>query len=212
MGNSTRRFPWKASQSRLDWLCRTATTQTLVNQGSITLSVSLIGRSAINRNRPFNIFCLNSQLVPMATRNYTKIGKWYGITSLILITFFYNPILIAGRSTLLSLVLTIFQGDPDRTLVGMLVLTCLSILWVTFIIIGIFKDKLWAKWLAIVTYVLPALIGFDGFIRLKNTPTDTTDWILTTALLLKIYLPMLVIPILGIVLILKKPTVEEISR
>jgi hypothetical protein len=148
----------------------------------------------------------------MATRNYTEIGKWYGIVSLILIVFFYNPILTSGRLTLLGLVLRISQGDADRTLIAVLVLICLSILWITFIIIGILKDKVWAKWLTIVTYGLPALTGFGGLLSFKNTATGTAeDWILTIGFLfflLRIYLPMLVIPILGIVLILKKPKVE----
>lgn len=145
-------------------------------------------------------------LLTMTTKNYTNLGKWYAIISLILIAFFYNPIYVVARFTLPNVVSLALQGSNDRSLMGILVLFYLYILWIMLVVIGIVKDQIWAKWLAVVTYGLTIFVGFNSLTSLRNMATDTAVLTLTTALLLNV-LPMLVIAILGIILILKKPTV-----
>jgi len=144
----------------------------------------------------------------MPGKNYTKFGKWYALVSLGFIAVSYNPVHLATNTTFYGTLLAI-QSFNHRGLVGILLSSFIFILWVAVVVLGIVNERLWAKWLAILIYSLTTVIGLSEILIIfRDTMTYTTGlrW---PAFILLNTLPKLFIPILGIVLILKKPKILE---
>jgi hypothetical protein len=140
----------------------------------------------------------------MNTKKFTKIGKWYGIVSLVFIAFFFNPVSIASQASLSSALWLALQGSLERSLIGFLILSFLSILWIALTILGIVMEQGWAKWLIFITYGLVFFISLNILTNLRYATTDSTDLTMLTVVLIKT-LPALAIAIVGTVLILRKP-------
>jgi hypothetical protein len=146
----------------------------------------------------------------MSRKTYTPFGKWYGIISLGLLPFFYSPLSTALRITFFYSLYLLASANraADRALVGALVGHSLFILWTGIIILGIATERAWARWLAVATYSFTALIGLaPSLIILTDATTAGLAWGVLTwlALILPNLLFKVVIPVLGIIVILKQP-------
>lgn len=134
---------------------------------------------------------------------YTPLGKWYGIISLICIGLFANPISAVQGITPSTLFL-VFQGIGDRTLMGSLVLFLLITMGYLLIALSLFLEQKWARWFALAAYSL----------NIANilTPLKALSTILLTPLgsfLIPGILLKLSIPLFGIFLVLRKPKSAE---
>jgi|GEM_PF-2449127 len=135
---------------------------------------------------------------------YTPIGKWYGIISLTFIAIFANPVSSILFITPSSFIV-MFRGMGDRTLLGSLILYLLIAFGYFFIALGLFREQKWARWFALAAYGLNIATILTLLQTIISTMLRTSPgFILIPGVLLR-----LIVPILGIFLVLKRPKSTE---
>jgi hypothetical protein len=125
-----------------------------------------------------------SKTINHSHKAYTKIGKWYNIVLLGSLFFYYLAYAAFWIPEL--------QKMGDRSFVGLIVFSVLTMLAIVIGILGIIKEKSWARWIVVAIYGLVAFYELGVLNRY-----------------LLINLLKIVMAVLGIILILQKPKVQE---
>ncbi len=131
----------------------------------------------------------------MVTKSYTKVAKLYSIAYLGLVALSY-----AANAMIWIM---IFQNNTAGNEISFTTIFFLAIatLVVAAAIVGLFREKMWAKWITIAIYswyifgIIHTII--NGYLSASSVIDRT--WFKA------IYLIALIFPVLGIVLLLQKP-------
>ncbi|UKP01558.1 hypothetical protein [Nostoc sp. UHCC 0870] len=133
-------------------------------------------------------------------RTYNKAAKWYNLIYVSLITV---GSLIALVYTALGIYGTDVAFVELLRLVAVVVAGILAVL-------GIARQKLWAKWLAIVVYGLYIFLAIEGLVSSFSTESAFKLLSSNTLVVLRVWRVVTIIAsLIGIVLLLKRPRTEE---
>lgn len=137
-------------------------------------------------------------------RSYTKIAKCYNLTCLVLITL----------GSISFVIFTVLGADGTNTSTREVFCSIAIALAGILGIIGIFQEKLWAKWLAIVIYSLCIFAAFEGIVNSFSAETAFKLFINSNTLIaLRIgRLILIIVLLVGGIFLLKKPHPEENSE
>jgi len=140
----------------------------------------------------------------MGARAYTKTARWYNLTCLVLIT-------LGSIGFVISTVLGAYETSASALEVFRSVAIALAgILG----IVGIIKEKLWAKWFAIVTYGLYIFAAIEGIVN--SFSAEIAFKLFTnsnTLIALRMgRLIVIVVLLVGVILLLQKPRPRENSE
>lgn len=131
----------------------------------------------------------------MTAKIYTKLGKWYNIVHLVVLALAWAVVAMINWM--------ITRNSPsggETSFTATFILAIASFVAVAAIV-GIFQEKIWAKWITLGIYswyifgniyliIQPFLLGSLG--------TDEKDFIVTKLI-------ALLFPVLGIIFLLEKP-------
>ncbi|MBC1220051.1 hypothetical protein GNF10_28690 [Nostoc sp. UCD121] len=130
----------------------------------------------------------------MTAKIYTKLGKWYSLVYLLLVA------LACAAGAMINWIITRSQTASGETFATTFFLAIASVVAVAAIV-GIFQEKMWAKWITLGIYswyifgsihsiIQPSLLGSLGI--------DARGFKVT-------HLIALLFPVLGIIFLLEKP-------
>jgi hypothetical protein len=136
----------------------------------------------------------------MRTRTYTKTAKWYNLICLLLIT-------LGSASLIISAVLY----SNETRIFNVEILQSIAVAVAGFIgIVGIFQEKLWAKWFVLFVYglyIFGAVKGLVSSFSIGAAFSLFIDQNILIALQI-VRLITIVVLLVGAVLLLKKPHSE----
>ena len=137
----------------------------------------------------------------MRTRAYTRAARWYNLTCLTLTTL-----------SSISLVISTALGTYGTGVSAVEVFRSVTIAVAGILgILGIVQEKLWAKWVAIVTYGLCVFAVIEGIVNSFSAGTALNLFIdsNTLTVLRTGRLIVIIVLLVGVILLLKKPRTGE---
>ncbi|MBD2521312.1 hypothetical protein [Nostoc sp. FACHB-133] len=131
----------------------------------------------------------------MTAKIYTKLGKWYSLVYLLLVA------LACATGAMISWIITRSQTAGSETSFATTFFLAIASVIAVAAIVGIFQEKMWAKWITLGIYSWYIFGNIHSIIQpslLGSLETDARGFKV-------MQLIALLFPVLGIIFLLEKP-------
>lgn len=131
----------------------------------------------------------------MIAKIYTKLGKWYSLVYLLLVA------LACATGAMINWIITRSHTAGSETSFATTFFLAIASVVAVAAIVGIFQEKMWAKWITLGIYSWYIFGNIYSIIQtslLGSLGTDARGLIVTQLI-------TLLLPILGIIFLLEKP-------